>query len=233
MTRFFVAAGLLLSVGAQAATPYQEKIKCPLGGEEFEVTRTASMSTFGQRLDGKPRTSWIAPFPLEICPNGFIIFEEPDSFTKERLERIAPIITDSAYKEVLAEEPNYAALAYLLERLGEPAENVAYAVLKASWQVDDDGAAYMRYQRRYLAAAKSLLATKGKAWDPYPPMSAWLVNAYRVTGDFDGAAKTLAGVDLSAQDPKRREDWQPAFDELRRLVAARDARIDPSERGRQ
>jgi hypothetical protein len=232
MIRTIAAAGLLLAAGAQAATPYREKIKCPLGGQEFEVTRTASMSTFGQRLDGKPRTSWIAPFPLEICPNGFIIFDKPDSFTAERLERIAPIIADPAYRKVLAEEPNYAALAYVLERLGEPGENVAYAILQASWQVDDDADAYRRYQRRYIAAAEPLLAAKGKAWSGYPPLSAWLINARRVTGDFDGAAKALAALDLSAQEPKRRENWQPAFDELGKLIAARDARIDPSERER-
>jgi hypothetical protein len=147
------AAISLLTAPASAGTPYQEDVTCPIGGEKFEHTFTGSYSTFGARPDGKPYGSWIFPMPIPVCPsNKLPIYDE---FTKEQLTQLEPLVASAEFKAVGKETPYYRA-AWLMERTGKPAADVARMIVRASWEADGNLPLKRRYQEEYTAKLAAL-----------------------------------------------------------------------------
>jgi hypothetical protein len=186
------AAGLALVLAslagaAHAGTPYPQKMTCPVGGEPFVFTATASYSTWGSRPDGKPYGSWEFPNPVPECPgNRLVVFAQ---FTKDQIKQLEPLLASPEYK-ALAGETTYYRMLWLAKALKLPNIPDAWLLLQASWQVDGDPERKARYQREFVAAVDA---------EPVKPEDiGWLndqlraVNAERELGQFD-AAKARIG----------------------------------------
>src|SRR5262245_54423951 len=119
--RLFISMCLLTALPfapAIAGTPTPVQKTCPVGGKPFIYTTTSSLSTWGQRPDGKPYTSWIAPMPMAVCPdNGLVIYKE---FSDEEITLLQTLIRTSEYQSLRSETPRYRA-AWLLQRLDKDA----------------------------------------------------------------------------------------------------------------
>lgn len=232
---------LLLSVSvwsgpvliADAGIPVVVRKTCPIGGQQFDFTTTASYSTFGARLDGKPYGSWSFPLALPECPgNGLILYKE--EFSADELTRLGALIQRPEFAAMREAETSYYRLAWLLREMGEPVENQLWMLTQATWEDDTGSARRNRYlaelSQRSEAAPLGVGTADGLSW------RARSVNALRELGRFDEAtallARSPAGEAPAGADDEERENWtwwQGRLDLLRRLVERRDSSIEPPD----
>ena len=70
-----------------AGTTFPQKIKCPVGGEEFTFHATASCTTFGRSMSFMPITSCGNLYDIPRCPiNGLPLFKTFSEEERKRLE---------------------------------------------------------------------------------------------------------------------------------------------------
>ena len=132
---------------------------------------------------------------LPKCPdNGLVIF---DDFKPEEVKRLAELIATDEYRALAASETNYFLAAWLMERLGRPAIDVAWMVLQASWEADGQPELKKRYQSLYVEKIRALLKEDGLTW---LAMQGRAVNGLRELERFDEAKALLASLDLSPLD---------------------------------
>ena len=214
---------------AWAATPYSAEVQCPIGGAIFKVTRTASMGTYGQRLDGKAYTSWISPPPLAVCPNGFVVFKDPATFTPAEKERFASIIASETFRRRTTEESPYYRLYVLLDldSIEREKSELWWYLLQASWEVDTDPVKHARYQREFLVAVDIALAALNPRMDTDDRWYAQLlaINAQRQLGNFEEAQARLKvlPVDTLPADSPIAERAKLLAD----LLKSKDASLEP------
>lgn len=93
---FLVAVGaFLLQTPASASTFAKEKFRCAVGGERFTATVQMSMTSFGQRPDGRLYSTGLAP--LVECPgNGLVYYKA--SFEPAEVVRLAPLVASAEYQ---------------------------------------------------------------------------------------------------------------------------------------
>lgn len=236
-TRFGCTAFLaLLATQATAGMPFVEKMLCPVDGEAFEFTTTASYSTWGARADGKPYGSWYFPLALPECPgNGLVVYKE---FAKAELPKLKASIETVDYRKLKGDTPRYRA-AWLMRKMGEPAEEIAWTINVASWEADGDGARKSRYQAEFVDAVDALPpGTPADAINRFA-LQTRAANAERELGRFDAAQDRLArlgqetlparptGADTDYQE--ERDGWIKFARQLAKVVARRDSSPEPPE----
>jgi hypothetical protein len=124
---------------------------CPLTGTTFEAKVEGSGTVFCQRLDLKPVGAISAPAPVPECPDdGFVLYRDP--FSRRELKRLRPWIQSDHYQAVLRQESTHFRMAEMMKRLDQPAFDVGWAYLRASWQVEAEPVRYARYLEAALAA---------------------------------------------------------------------------------
>jgi hypothetical protein len=129
-------AGLVtvwLPAVAVGATIQTIEMTCPYDGTKFEFVAQMSGTSFGSALDGMPMGAIRSPWPLAVCPtNGFVFLKE--SYTDEELERLRPLVLSPEYQG-LRDEAAYYRAAWISERSGSTAREVAHLFLQSSWEV--------------------------------------------------------------------------------------------------
>ena len=231
---------ILLPVGpASAGMPVTQKMKCPVGGQDFTFTTTASYSTWGERPDGKPFGSWEFPMALPECPdNGLVLYKD---YEPEEVVRIEPLVASEAYQALRADVPYYRAY-WLMTQMEVPSEGRLIALLRAAWQADGKPELRARYLGEFAAETAKL--------PPKPDDLNWIgmegraINALRELGRFDEAKARLAKLPLAAlavaepkegdkskdaQSARVRRHWSAYFEDLQALIAAGDASAEPFE----
>jgi len=209
----------LAALAAQATTPFEREIECPVGGERFSFTDTMSSSSFGQRPDGRPYSNW--HYPLPVCPgNGLVMYRE---FTADDLARLPAILQSPEFAELRAIEQPYYTASFIERSLSPGSVRATWLPLQASWRVDHDAALKTRFQREFVAAAQAA------EFDPANEESAALrlrmANALRELGRFDeaeAAFATLSQVSIEGAD-----SFRNYVDILRGVNARRDTSAEP------
>ncbi|PIE00154.1 MAG: hypothetical protein CSA81_14025 [Acidobacteria bacterium] len=126
--------GLSLGQSALALTLSTDEYTCPIGGEKFTATVPASGTSYGTRTDLKPYGAIEAPWTIPQCPtNKFVMFKK--EFTPEELETFKNIIESDEYKAIPKGSSEYYYLAKLFEGSKASHEKIAWAYLKASWEM--------------------------------------------------------------------------------------------------
>jgi len=237
LKRLVLAAALLaMPAGpAIAGFPVTREMTCPIGGERFDFTTTASYTTFGARPDGKPFGSWTFPLELPECPgNGLIVYKE--NFEPAELTRLGALIETPGYRALRGGDTSYYRLSWLLREMGAPRPEVLSALVQATWQPADDSPLRARYLGELAAAA---------AAEPVAPadlpgfaLRAYGINALRELGRFDEASALLARTPLAPLRPegslpgaedRDRAGWLEHYSRLEALLARRDRSADPAE----
>jgi len=216
------ARAVLAAVGlapASATTMFPQQFTCPMGGDVFEDYVIGSYSSFGQRPDGRAYGT-LPVLPLVECPgNGFLLFE--DAFTPEEIALLTPLVGSAEYQAMRQGETPHHRAWWLMRALGREPEQLASALLVASWESDDDLARRVWYQRAFLEATAGI-APDSDGWLLYQLRAA---NALRELGQFGDASALLARIGASnawPEDEDEREGARYLLEGLRPLVADRN-----------
>ena len=218
-----VAAGLLTAAGTPAAAgiPVRVETVCPVDDKKFTWTTTASYSTWGMELDGKPIGSWHFPMTSPQCPDNKVpVYQE--ELTDEQKTAIRALVATPEYAAV-RDEASYYLLRFVAERL-EPADAedpvaAGWLLLQATWQVRDDPERYARYAGELVAAVDAELpALKGEDMENWWFFQLATANVQRQAGDFAGASARLDS--LAGETPVEQVAERIAL--TRQLIAAQD-----------
>lgn len=241
MRKALIAAllGLAPLAPAAAGMPVTEKMKCPIGGAEFDYVTTASYSTFGERPDGKPYGSWTFPMALPECPdNGLVLYKD---YTAEEVAKLEPLIAGDAYRALKPEHTQYYRAYWLMREMGVEPQRYLWALLQAGWEAD--GKPELR--ARYLGELAEVSATlEARPTDlNWIGMAGRAINALRELGRFDeamarldklplqrlaAAAPATAGADTpEAREARAKGGWRTYFQSLRKVIARKDASSEP------
>jgi hypothetical protein len=190
MTRWplSIAFAAILAVagsGADASTFTQEKVRCAVGGERFTATVQMSSTSFGKRPDGKAYSTGLAP-PIECPGNGLVHYK--DKFSPDEVAKLSSLIAGSDYQHLRTADNVYYRLYWLMRNMREKPEDVASALLVASWNSNNGSKQKSRYQREFITAVEALPPGTGDLF--------WLqlraADLLREIGDHAQSAKLLA-----------------------------------------
>lgn len=141
---------------ALASTYRETQVICPIDGLVFTTMEAKSGTKLGNYLDMKPYGPMPAPWPIARCPgNGFVIYKP--AFSNEELQRFRAYVATDEYRALLRPHSNYYLAARLQIHNGEPPRQVAYTLLKASWEAEGTEL-YPRYAREALETFGKALA---------------------------------------------------------------------------
>ena len=221
---------------AQAGTPYEEQMTCPVGGETFTYIATGSFSTFGSRPDGKPYGSWTFPMPLPECPtNKLVMYRD---FLPEEIAQLTQLAQSADYVALHGETPYYRAQWLATRMDAGKADYPLWILLRATWEADDDLPRKARYQAEFVE--------RSAAFPIDPPKVETLIlrfrvaNALRELGRFDEALIALDTITLDVptplvgdpiidneEDREAREYLSEQSALLREYIARRDTSSEP------
>lgn len=195
----WMALLLSLAFEARAGSPMPIEMKCPVGGKKFTYISTASMSQWGSRPDGKPYGSWTFPMPLPECPdNGLVMYRD---FTRDEVRKLKTLLAGGAYGQLRGVDTPYYRAYWLMNELGDAAENRAWVLQQAIWESDQDLARKQRYQAELVARVHDLAKPDAGQDD-----LGWIIlqfraaNALRELGHFDEATSLLDSVPTGSLD---------------------------------
>lgn len=217
-----------LSAPVAATTLFEKKFTCPVGGETFEASVVGSSTSWGQRPDG--RTYGTLPiWPIVECPgNGLLLFDE--EFGDADVAKLTPLVASAEYQAMRASESPHYRSWWLQKNLGRDAYALAGTLLAASWEVDHDPAAKVRYQDAFVAAAQALPWSEAKK-EPWFWLHLRAANALRELGRFDESAALLTMIDRRDRLPTDADELKGArrmIDGLAALNADRNPASEPA-----
>lgn len=218
---------LLAPLFSTASTVMDVEVTCPIGDERFMTEVAMSGTQFGQNLDRRPFGAIIAPWPLAKCPdNGFVVYK--DGFTASELDKLVPYVESAVYQALREGESDYYLVARLMRHLDSPANAIAEALLKATWEAEGDDR-YSRYAVEALAAFETLIADPGNDLAPAQAASFQQIagELERRLGFFDKAGRRFA-VLVDAPEVMGSELEQLVRQEIA-LTEAQDSGTHPIE----
>ena len=190
--------GLATTAGsAQALTFVDQDFICPVGGEKFKAKVVGSQTSFGQRLDLRPLGALVAPNPLPVCPNGFVMFKE--RFSLDEIVKLSSVFLTPEYQAARKAHTSYYLAAYLMERNGADAYALGLVYLRAMWQVESDPTPERPIEYRSLALAKlEAFLSDNKERDSRWWTAAILASELeRQAGRFDESVKRLDALPVT------------------------------------
>jgi hypothetical protein len=195
----------------------------------IEHYETAAWSSWGQRPDGKPYGSWEFPEPLTECPDGLVMFRP--TFEDHEVDALRALVASAKYQALRRSgDTTYYRAYWLMRRMGDSLPDQIVTLGQAIWQADGDAAIRRRYLEELTVRARALA----------PPtdleglgLRAWMINALRELGRFAEAEAMLRGTSFNfavdREGAREVREWRRYYRRLGRLVARRDAAMEPSD----
>jgi hypothetical protein len=200
----------------------EERVVCPFSRRPFLALVEMSGTQMCQRFDFKPVGYIGAPSLVPICPDhGFAIDRE--LFNTE-VEKLRPWVESPEFRRMAAEESPYYRIAQARERLSAAPEQIAFAYLSASWQVEEDPPRYQRYIDLAVRALDAHIAAVAAAPDAggrqlsADDATVLAAELERRLGRFDAARTRLATLDGGSE-----ASLATFVQRERELIDARDA----------
>ena len=221
-------AALTLCTPGLATTFYTEDFICPVGGEKFSSDVIGSMTSWGQRPDGR-RYGTTPIIPMTECPgNGFLYFQE--KFSKTDVEALTPLINGGRYQAMRkTDTPRYRAW-WLMNELGNGPYDTSFLLLAASWEADENPEQKARYQRQFIETAGKLAWSEANR-DDWFWFNLRAANALRELGEFEKSTALIATLDDPSKLPKEPDQVAGAkllIDGLRQLNAEKNNTREPA-----
>ncbi len=189
---------LLLSQSGMAMTLVEKDYICPVGGESFTQTTPASGTSFGKRTDLKPIGPISAPWTIPQCPtNKFVMFK--DDFSAEELQTYKKIVESSDYKAIAKDSSEYYYLAKLFEKSGKNNQDIAWAYLQASWEMEGDEA--RKNALNYFNESLSTISAKDKNAEDE------LINTNLIVGELNRLLGNFKEAKEHFETLKRDQDY--------------------------
>jgi hypothetical protein len=209
--------GLLLA--STAALAEKVMVTCPIGGERFSYDTAPPLASHETYLDQKP-VDPSAVWPLAKCPgNGFVVYQP--EFKRGRLDRLRQFVETDQYRELSKVHTTRYLEAAMRKYLGESPYVVAWALLEATWQADNDPVRYKQYAEEALAAYDAI------AFDSLPEIRQRIlkrmisIELARRLGRFDSARERVLEMRDNAELSK--PFFQRIVELQLKLVRAKDS----------
>jgi hypothetical protein len=222
---------------ARATAPAPQQMTCPIGGGSFTYTPPAPRPTTGTRPDGKPY-GVTAPPALPECPdNGLVLYKE---YTPEEVAKLEPLVASPAFQALRESDAQYYRAYWLMKEMGLGPEESLWALLQASWQVEDKPELRSRYLTELIES--SAKAAPNPADLNWVGMEAHAINALRELGRFDEARSRIdmlslqpldvriptgAASDPAVQDARKRRTWLGFLKNLKAAIERKDSSLEP------
>ncbi|WP_159977859.1 MULTISPECIES: hypothetical protein [unclassified Novosphingobium] len=225
---------VLPALPAHATTMFPQAFTCPIGGEKFESQVIASYSSFGSRPDGRPYGT-LPVMPMTECPtNGFVLIG--DTLSKAEITALTPVVASPEYQAMRQTETPHFRAWYLMKAISRPPEDLADALLQASWETDRDAARKARYQQLFVTAADAVARGSDKdAGRKWFFLNLRAVNAQRELGAFEAAWTRLdvlsRSIDLAGYGPDEADesrDLNAYLITMGTLLAEKNAYFEPA-----
>jgi len=167
-------------------TMAERDVKCPLCHTQFKTKVDVSGTRMGMRLDLKPLGPIAAPWSVPKCPNCHFIVYTNDLKDSEKKD-LLKLINSDEYRNISKDNSTYFLLAKIYETVGMDDLEIAHTYLRASWQVENDGAKCPKYLEASYARFAAFLASSKEKSSKY--IQAELVSGEieRRLGKFDQA----------------------------------------------
>lgn len=221
------AAALLLAApsSAPALTLYESEVTCPIDGHTFKATLVGSYMAKGMRLDLKPVGEMIAPYPHPVCPgSGFVVYQR--AFSGDEIAAIRSIAASEEFRALRREHTDHAVVAYVKQRLGAPAFEVAESYLQASWEAERDRPQRVNeYRARALEAFDAARERGGLSTDDRHTAAVVGAELERLLGDFNSAATRVVSLarELAADGSGQNATLAMAADQIAQHAYNRNA----------
>ena len=147
---------------AEATTMSTVDRTCPIGGEVYESFQINSTTRVGSRLDLRPMGP-AGVIPWIECPNGFIVYKDEKEFTAAEIATLTPVVASDAYQRLRREHVAAYRVVHLQRALRKSDRELAWLLLKAAWEAEDEGKDSLR--QAYLIEAEAALEARAAA-DP-------------------------------------------------------------------
>lgn len=211
-----------------ATTFVKESFTCPVGGEKFRADVIASMTSWGQRPDGR-RYGTIPVIALTECPrNGFVYFE--DKISKDDAQKLAPLVTSADYQALRKSDVQHYRAWWLMNRIGRDPLDSVWMLLVASWESDDQPKLKQKYQREFVTAMDGIVSTAANR-DTWFWTALRAANLKRELGEFTKSDALLDQLDRPEMLPTDKEQLGGArfmIDGLRALNADSNFKPEPT-----
>jgi len=199
------------------------QVVCPIDGKAFTYAAPNVKPSGRLYLDMK-RADPFYPWPHPKCPdNGFVIYKS--SLSAEEIEKLRPFVLSPEYRALSEAHSTHYLEAVLRRRLGEPAYDVAWALVQATWEAAPDPERYRQYAEEALAAYDAIpmeTLKSARFRNMKRMMSGELA---RRLGKFDSARDRFLemrdNAELSSPNYQRIVEYQL------RLIRAKDSRPRP------
>lgn len=220
---------------AQAADVRSIRVTCPLCEDDFKFRLVLDELRSGLRLDFKQFGSVHSPAELPECPRCGLVLPDGgrDELSRDELQRLRELIKSDRYA-MAREETSYFRLAVIHEALDRPPEDIAFAYVAASWQVDEEPVRCQVYLARALAWYETFLAQSTA--DSQARARAMLLRAeiLRRLARFEEAKEYLAEIaphpsmarQVEQNIIQQQRDLVAAYDDEPHVAIADDARVD-------
>jgi hypothetical protein len=158
---FLILLSSALAAGvAEATTMSRVDRTCPIGGEVYESFQINSTTQMGARLDTRPMGP-AAAIPWVECPNGFIVYKDEKEFTADEIATLTPVVASDGYQQLRREHVAAYRVVHLQRALGQSDAEIAWLLLKAAWEAEDEGKDSLR--QAYLVEAEAALEARAAA----------------------------------------------------------------------
>jgi hypothetical protein len=196
---------------------------CPIDGKTFTYMALDVKPSNRLYLDMKRADSFY-PWPHPKCPgNGFVIYK--NDLTSAEIEKLRSFVLSEEYRALGEVHTTRYLEAVLRKRLGEPAYDVAWALVQATWEVESNADRYRQYAGEALATYDSIpmeSLTNIRFRNLKRMMSGELA---RRLGQFDSARDRFLemrdNAELSSPNYQRIVEYQL------KLIRAKDSRPRP------
>ena len=225
------AIALCTSFPATGTTLFPVERTCPIGGEKFQSVEIASTTQMGMRLDLRP----LGPaghLPWIECPNGFVVFKDEKTFTKEEISKLTAFIASDEYQHARTEHTTAYRAVLQRRALGEDDAALAFLILKAAWEAESPD--FEKQHERYLREAYDAFTARSRGSSAHD--EAWwtaslmLAEIERQRQHFRETTMLLDALPLSelAKDDVKRD----VIAQIRKHTVAEDAKPAEFKRDR-
>jgi hypothetical protein len=151
MMRTIVLFALCCAATGALAQGAPVQVVCPIDGSVFEFQPPPPATSRETYLDMRPVETAPDTWPHPKCPgNGFVLYKR--RFSEDEIAHLREFVLSEQYRSIKDVHSTKYLEAMLRRRMGDSPYEVAWALMRATWDVSSDPARYKQYAEEALAA---------------------------------------------------------------------------------
>ncbi len=149
-----ILLALIQPITSLAHTGEIQNFTCPICDEEFKAEQDLSGTALDTRLDFKQIGPIAQPWKLPQCPKcKFVIYDE--NLSPEKIKELKTFVYSDKYTQIDHKNTPYFYFSQIQLFNKEEPFDVAFILLSASWEAEEDPELYEKYVKMTIASFKS------------------------------------------------------------------------------